>query len=93
MTGSSTRTQRVTQADLDAGRVRIPIGEKALLPSSPERVSITLRGTQMDVRYNPRLGPDRERSGVLSIGSSLRSLVEADEVLVVSRDGDRIVLA
>jgi hypothetical protein len=86
------RTQRITAADLAAGRIRIPIGEKSPFPSSPQKVTITLRGANLVVPYNPRLGPDRERSGVLSIGPALRDLVEAEDVLEVSQDGDRIVL-
>jgi hypothetical protein len=85
------RTRRITPADLAAGRIRVPIGEKSLFPSSSQQIAITLRGANMTVRYNPRLGPDRERSGVLSIGSALRPLVEAEEVLSVGQEGDRIV--
>jgi hypothetical protein len=85
-------TQRVTAADLAGGCIRIPIGGKASFPSSPQRLPIVLRGTRTVVQYNPRLGPDRERSGVLSIGSVLRDLVVADEILEVGQEGDRVVL-
>jgi hypothetical protein len=38
----------------------------------------------LEVAYDPRFGPDRERSAVLSIGRDvLGGLVQADEVLEV----------
>jgi hypothetical protein len=43
----------------------------------------------MDVQSDPRLGPDTERSGVLTIGPSrLARAVRAEEVLEVSVDKD-----
>jgi hypothetical protein len=86
------QTQRVTAIDLKAGRIRVPHDTKALLPSSRQAVSIVLRGTPMVVAYDSRMGPDRERSGVLSIGKSLVDLVRPDEVLTVSRSDESIAL-
>ena len=87
---SQHRTQRVTAADLRAGRIRIPIGPtKRLFPPERTHLQIELRGTEMLVRYDPRYGPDRERSAVITIGrNALNALVGADEVLSVSRSSD-----
>jgi len=89
------QTQRVTEVDIEHGRIRIPsTGQtKALFPGRRGEVSISLRGLPMVVRWDPRLGPDRERSGVLGVGrGALRDRVRANEVLRVSRDGEVIHL-
>ena len=40
---------------------------------------------QLDARYDPRTGPDKERSAVLLVGkANLEKLVRADEVLSIS---------
>ncbi|MEX0755626.1 MAG: hypothetical protein WD556_11010 [Actinomycetota bacterium] len=83
----SFRTQRVTEKDLEAGRIRIPRATKEVLPGEDGELEIHLRGTTVRVRYRSRRGPDRERSGVLVFGSeseALRRLVVVDEVLEVS---------
>lgn len=86
------RTQRVTAVDLRAGRIRLPRETKRFFPPTRGFVTIKLRGTQLDVAYDPRTGPDRERSAVLSIGRErLQSLVKANEVLTVSRGSAGVV--
>jgi len=85
-----TRSQRVTAADLAAGRIRIPRGAtKALLPAVRQDIDIALRGERLRCRWDPRTGPDQERSGVLAVGRRvLQALVEVDDVLDVRlRDG------
>jgi hypothetical protein len=89
---TSFQTQRVTAVDLKAGRIRVPHDTKALLPSTRQSASIVLRGQPMVVAYDPRMGPDKERSGVLSIGRGLVDLVRPDEVLIVSRTGDSVTI-
>jgi len=87
------RTQPVTEADLRAGRIRIPIGAKGGLPPSRERLHVWLRSiTMTSVAWDPRLGPDRERSGVLYIGSKLAAIVQPGEVLDVQVDGDAVTI-
>jgi hypothetical protein len=77
-------SQRVTKVDLANGRLRLPHEAKALFPAERAYVSIVLRGQPMTVRYDPRIGPDQERSGVLGIGRGvLPTLVGEDEVLEV----------
>jgi hypothetical protein len=91
--GTVHRTQPVTEADLRAGSVRIPIvgSTKRLFPTAPERVDVVLRGRLLAaVRRDPRFGPDRERSGVIGVGRDvLRQTVSPGEVLEVraSEDG------
>ena len=86
----SYRTQRVTAVDLKHGRIRIPIGEKSLFPATRGRITVRLRGAMLaSLAWDPRLGPDRERSGVIYVGAPLRDVVGADEVLSVSAiDGE-----
>lgn len=86
---AATRTQRVTAADLAAGRVRIPRGAtKSLLPRVRQDIDIVLRGEPLTCKWNPRTGPDQERSGVLSVGRHLLPrLVAVNEVLDVSLRG------
>ena len=78
------KTQRVTAVDLEKGRIRLPHSAKDCFPSAPGVVRVVLRGTPLEVAYDSRFGPDRERSAVLSIGRDVLSgLVQADEVLEV----------
>lgn len=87
------RTQPVTEADLRAGRIRIPIGAKDSLPPTRERMKVQLRSVPMaSVAWDPRLGPDRERSGVFYIGSTLGTVVQPGEVLEVHVDGDDVTI-
>lgn len=84
VSGKSTRTQRVTNADLAGGRIRIPRASKQLFPSDRARLDLVLRGVSVQASWDPRMGPP-ERSGVLSVGRErLAQTVRADEVLNVS---------
>ena len=84
-------SQPVTAGNLSRGRVRIGIASegKKLLPAEKARVTIILRGRAVPgVLWDPRMGPDKERSGVLGVGKhSLVELVEADERLVLRKLG------
>ncbi len=85
-------SQRVTKVDLANGRIRLPHEAKALFPAEKCYVSIVLRGQAMQVRYDPRMGPDQERSAVLGVGRQpLPSLVAKDEVLQVRALADGAV--
>lgn len=80
------RSQRVTATDIANGRIRFPREAKRFFPGERAEVEVVLRGTRLRGRYDPRTGPDRERSAVLSIGREpLAALVDANEVLAVSR--------
>lgn len=86
------RTQRVTAVDLRKGRIRIPVlgsaPTKQLMPPEKAVMDMALRDRVVRVRWDPKMGPDRERSGVLRIGSPLRELVREGEVLTVVSDGE-----
>lgn len=85
-------SQRVTRVDLANGRIRLPHEAKALFPAERTYVSIVLRGQPMTVRYDPRMGPDQERSGVLGIGRGvLPDLVGEDDVLEINSLADGTV--
>lgn len=88
----SFRTQRVTPVDIRSGRIRLPIDTKRFFPTTRGHVVIVLRGERLEVPYDPRIGPDRERSAVLSIGrAKLQRIVRADEILSVSTGAKGIV--
>lgn len=79
-------TQRVTANDRSRGQIRFPRSAKRFLPRERSAVEVVLRGRRVTGSYDPRLGPDRERSAVLRVdGSVLRELVREDEVLRISR--------
>ena len=92
-TGLRAPTQRVTAADLARGQVRLPTRSvsraKDLFPSSKGDLEVVVGGQRRIVHYDPRDGPDRERSGVLRVGRDvLGQVVREDEVLYVSTGDD-----
>lgn len=95
--GGPYRSQRVTAADLRAGQVRIPVSTltKSLFPSERTDLMAKLRGRRLAATWDPRVGPDRERSGVLRFREKdiLRSLVRPDEVLRVTLRAGELMLA
>ncbi|WP_082695756.1 PIN domain-containing protein [Mycobacterium sp. IS-1742] len=87
-------TQPVTAPDLAAGRIRIPSATKPAFPEARGSVRLVLRGRELEVRWDPRNGPDRARSGVLTVGrATVAEAVTAGERLeVVPRPDGRIEL-
>lgn len=61
-------SQQVTAKDRLAGQIRIPQATKSIFPPQAAVVSVSLRGRQIEGRWTPRTGPDRERSGLLRVG-------------------------
>jgi TDG/mug DNA glycosylase family protein len=82
---SAVRTQRVTANDLARGQIRLPREAKRFFPSDRQELEVILRGRRLISAYDPRTGPNRERSGVLRIGGELRDLVAENETLRVAR--------
>lgn len=82
-------SQPVSPGDRDAGIVRVPASGKHLLPSQPARIVVVLGGRRLeDARWNPRHGPDRERSGVIGIGRAAAGrLAEGQKLLITAIDG------
>jgi hypothetical protein len=77
-------TQQLTDVDIRAGRIRVPRPSKHLFPAEPAEVEIEIRSHRRRCRYDPRRGPDRERSGVLLVGKqTLEELVVASETLTI----------
>jgi hypothetical protein len=87
------RSQRITVSDLAHGQIRLPRQTKALFPNKKSNVEVVLRGEPVTARYDPRLGPDRERSAVLRIDRELLSrVVRPNEVLRVGRGSDNQIV-
>lgn len=80
------RTQPMQTSDHDNGVVRVPRESKRLFPEERCQIKVVLRGLDLgEVQWDPRLGPDQERSGVVGIGrKAVASLVEGD-VLCITR--------
>lgn len=79
-------TQRVTAKDIAAGIVRVPRASKRLFPVERCRIAIVLRGVDLvDVRWDPRPGPDQERSGVIGIGKQTAAELGEGDVLCITR--------
>lgn len=87
------RSQPVTLTDIKAGRIRFPREAKRFFPNEPCFVNLVLRGERLEKRYDPRTGPDRERSAVLHVGrANTERLVQPNEVLTISKSGDLLRL-
>ena len=74
-------TQRVTAKDIEKGIIRLPHEAKAGLPKERSDVIVVLNGVRQTVAYDPRLGPDRERSGVLHVGKAATAQLQPDRRL------------
>lgn len=85
-------TQPVTEADLAAGRIRVPIAHKSWFPTEHQQVSILLRGETVICSWNPRSDP-KPRSGVLRPPIDvLRRLVQSGERLTIVAGGSCVAL-
>jgi hypothetical protein len=79
----------VSAADLVAGQIRVTREPKRqlALPEAKVQLSVILRGEHLSVPWDPRLGPDKERSGLLRIGrETLGRLVGAPTTLNLRRE-------
>jgi len=76
-------TQPVTENDLERGQIRLPRAAKRFFPSERGELEVVILGRRVPAVYDPRLGPDRERSAVLRLGQPLRGAVSAGERLTV----------
>lgn len=82
----------MTESDIRAGQVRIPIGAtKAILPQERQDISVLLVGRELTCRWDPRYG-EKERSGVIRVGrTAARELLHPGDVLAVSMRADGAV--
>ena len=52
-------------------------------------MSVVLRGRSLEASWDPRMGPERERSGVLRIDKTiLQGLIREDERLAITEAAD-----
>lgn len=87
-------TQVVTDADLRAGRIRIPADTMALFPGEKGKIEVLLRNKKIEVSWNPRLESSKKRSGVIGVGKEiLRQLVDPGEVLEVVAGAEHLALS
>lgn len=87
-TSGGRTTQRVTATDIASGRIRIPSRSKDIFPSDRARISIDLRGQLVTASWDPKFGPDKERSGTIAIPKAvLAASVNLNEVLSIRLDG------
>jgi hypothetical protein len=86
---SAGQTQRITAGDIQRGILRIPTLAKGLFPLERAYVEIDLRGERASCRWDPRQGPDRERSGVLGVGIALarRHFAEGERLRIWADEG------
>ncbi len=64
-------TQRITENDIAAGTIRVPADAKAWFPTDAGRVAVVLKGDAVEASWDPRLGPNRQRSGRLGVGRAV----------------------
>lgn len=79
----------VTAADIASGQIRVTRDPKRALalPVAKTTVAVNLRGESMTPSWDPRMGPDQERSGLLRIGKEAATrLLGAPTTLSVGRD-------
>jgi len=61
----------VTDKDINGGQIRITReAKKAMRLMEPMELQVRLRGELFPCTYDPRLGPDKERSGLIRLGKS-----------------------
>ncbi len=60
-------TQPITQADILRSQLRVPSVTKAIFPPSRAQIQIVLGDETYRASWDPRMGPDRERSGLIRL--------------------------
>jgi hypothetical protein len=83
------QTQPMRAGDVRSGIIRIPLPAKTLFPMEKASVELDLRGERRACRWDPRYGPDKERSGVLGVGTALtrRLVAEGERLTIRVEDG------
>jgi len=86
------QTQHITAVDIENGRIRLPHAAKSLFPNGVAHVDVSLLGHVLtNVAYDPRYGPDRERSAVLRVGKSALASIPPGTVLGVTRNASGMI--
>jgi TDG/mug DNA glycosylase family protein len=79
-------SQRVTAKDIERGQIRLKQPARRFFPAGRARVEVVLRGARLRASYDPKIGPDRNRSPLLRIGrDQLASVVQPNEQFRVTR--------
>lgn len=79
------QSQNVTDADLGRNQIRFPSNAKQFFPSTKQPVSVRIRGHMLEASWDPRVGPDRERSGILRFKAGDLSGITAGTLFTVER--------
>jgi excisionase family DNA binding protein len=80
-TGQDVVSHRVTTKDIEAGQIRIPPATKELFPTARAELKVRVRGTMLAAHWDPRVGPERPRAGLLRFGRGrLELLVGENDV-------------
>lgn len=87
----SAYSQRITGNDIRSGQVRIPADGKTLFPPVRSQVDVDFLGQRRSCRWDPRFGPDQERSGVLGAGRALMKLARQEEILAIAHGDGGVV--
>jgi hypothetical protein len=86
-------TQPVLRGDTSAGILRVPKSTKMLFPPAKAIVRVEFEGHDLgECAWDPRLGPDRARSGVLRIGRDAVAGLQEGKRLQVERSESGIRL-
>lgn len=76
------RSQPITQNDIDSGHIRFPAATRPLFPTVRTELTVELQGVPQQVRWDPRLDADVNRSGVMIFGKErVRNLVTVGDAL------------
>lgn len=91
--GMSVSGLKVTDKDIQGGRIRITHDAKRELRlMEPAELQVRLRGEMFSCTYDPRLGPDQERSGLIRLGkANLTRLLGGPVELTAARGVDGVL--
>jgi hypothetical protein len=83
----------VTDKDINGGQIRITReAKKDMRLMEPMELQVRLRGELFPCTYDPRLGPDKERSGLIRLGkSNLSRLLGGPVELTAGRGVDGVL--
>lgn len=85
----------VTDKDIQAGHIRVTREPKREpgFPQERSTLDINFGGNAMRVSWDPRSGPDQERSGLLRIGRAVAyRLITTPQTLVILRRHDGVIV-
>ena len=83
----------VTDKDIKGGQIRITREAKRdMVLMDAGQLQVQLRGEMFPCAYDPRLGPDKERSGLIRMGkANLTRVLGGPVVLTAARGTDGVI--